>query len=84
MREFGAILLILGLLGIYYFQFEFDTSITIEPGRGNYSQPYNPNEKENNLILLQDRRNYTLASIGVSILGAGLMVTGIIKKRRMR
>lgn len=84
MKEFGAILLVLGLSGIYFFQYEFDTSITIEPGRFNYSQPYNPKEKDGNISLMQDRRNYTIASIGVSVIGAVLLIKGFFKKKRFK
>jgi hypothetical protein len=82
MKEFGAILLVLGLSGIYFFQYEFDTSITIEPGRFNYSQPYNPKEKDGNIGLLQDKRNYTLGSVGVTTIGAVLLITGLLRKKR--
>ncbi|MBI5404372.1 MAG: hypothetical protein HY959_13365 [Ignavibacteriae bacterium] len=81
MKEIGAILLVLGLTGIYYFQFEFDTSINMESGKSSYSKPINPQDKDGNTGLNQDRNNYTYISIGVSIIGAVMLVAGIRKNR---
>jgi hypothetical protein len=77
MKEFGAILIILGIIGILYFQFEFDTSMNIESGKSSYSKPYSPQEKDSNLELLQDQQNYTFAFAGISVAGAILLVMGI-------
>lgn len=80
MREIGAILLIIGLVGIYYFQYEFETSINMETGKSSYSKPINPQDRDN-VGLNQDKNNYTYVSIGVSIIGAVLLVAGIRKNR---
>lgn len=81
MKEIGAILLVLGLVGIYYFQYEFDTTINIESGKSSYSKPINPQDKDYNVGLNQERNNFTYISTGISILGAVLLVMGIRKNR---
>jgi hypothetical protein len=82
MKEFGAVLLLLGILGIFYFQYGFDTSINIESGKNAYSKPYNPGERDNqNVGLIQDKNNYTYLSVGVTVIGAVLFTSGFLKRR---
>jgi hypothetical protein len=69
MKPAGAVLCVVGLLAAFYFMFGFDTSVPTETGR-----------RINNIGLIADRQNGLMFSLGLAVIGAILLVGGIVRE----
>jgi len=82
MKEAGAILLIIGLAGFFYFHFEFDASMDFNSGKNTYTKPFNPYDNDY-AKLMKDKRNFTYLSAGVTIAGIIILIAGIKKDKKI-
>jgi len=73
MKQIGKILIIIGIMGVIYFQIFFNTSVPTNINRSNYITKDFP-EKVTNSGLMQDKQNYTFISMGLLIIGVILFV----------
>lgn len=81
MKEFGIVLILLGIIGIIYFQTAFDTSVLVDYKGTGYSKPSGFPDRVNNIGLMQDKQNYTIISLGLAIVGIILFLAGSKNKK---
>lgn len=76
MKDIGTALIIIGIVAVIYFQIGFDTSISVDYNKSGYSKPDGFPDRVNNLGLMQDKQNYTIISLAITIFGIILFVKG--------
>lgn len=72
MREFGVVLLTLGICGTFYFAAMFDTSV--ETPATSFMDQTIGGDRVNNLGLMADRQNGIIISLGVAVIGTLMML----------
>jgi hypothetical protein len=81
MKQLGIVLILLGIVGLIYFQTAFDTSVTVDYKGTGYSKPSGFPDRVNNIGLMQDKQNYTIISLGSAIIGLILFLAGNRNKK---